>query len=139
LARPLNDVSDHHDKLMANMFAEAEAFAFGKTAEEVRAAGVREELLPYKVFAGNRPSNTILADCLTSRALGSFIAMYEHKIFTQGIIWNIYSFDQWGVELGKALAGNILGELAAAADDNLKHDCSTNMLIKHYRRKKREQ
>ncbi len=136
--RPLNPASDHHDKLMANMFAQSEAFAFGKTESEVRAEGVDNDLVPFKIFEGNRPSNTILCDRLTPSVLGSLIAMYEHKIFTQGVIWDIFSFDQWGVELGKVLAGKILGELTADDSPELPHDSSTMGLISHYRRIKRD-
>lgn len=136
--KPLNPISDHHDKLIANMFAQAEAFAFGKTAEEVRAEGVDAELVPFRVFEGNRPSNTILCTSLTPSVLGSLIAMYEHKIFTQGIIWDIFSFDQWGVELGKVLAGKILRELSGAGDSAVTHDSSTTNLIGYYRRITRE-
>ena len=119
--------------LKANMFAQAEALAFGKTAEELRAEGVPERLIPYRTFEGNRPTSTILAKKLTPSVLGKLIAMYEHKIFAQGIIWDIYSFDQWGVELGKALANTILPELAADEGTSLRHDSSTNSLIRHYK------
>ncbi|NLV67546.1 MAG: glucose-6-phosphate isomerase, partial [Spirochaetes bacterium] len=131
--KPLNPVADHHDKLIANMFAQSEAFAFGKTESEVRAEGVDGKLVPYRVFEGNRPSNTILCPRLTPEVLGSLIAMYEHKIFTQGIIWDIFSFDQWGVELGKLLAGRILGELSSFNSPADEHDSSTKALISHYR------
>lgn len=124
---------EHHFKLMANVFAQTEALAFGKTEAEVRAEGVAEELVAHKVFEGNRPTNTILAEQLTPAVLGSLIAMYEHKIFVQGIIWNINSYDQWGVELGKVLAKKILGELEAEAPE-LKHDSSTNALIEWFRK-----
>ena len=124
---------EHHFKLMANVFAQTEALAFGKTEAEVRAEGVAEELVAHKVFEGNRPTNTILAEQLTPAVLGSLIAMYEHKIFVQGIIWNINSYDQWGVELGKVLAKKILGELEADAPE-LKHDSSTNALIEWFRK-----
>lgn len=124
---------EHHFKLMANVFAQTEALAFGKTEAEVRAEGVAEELVAHKVFEGNRPTNTILAEQLTPTVLGSLIAMYEHKIFVQGIIWNINSYDQWGVELGKVLAKKILGELEADAPE-LKHDSSTNALIEWFRK-----
>jgi len=136
--KPLNPVTDHHDKLIANMFAQSEAFAFGKTESEVRAEGIDEELVPYRVFEGNRPSNTILCSSLTPEVLGSLIAMYEHKIFTQGIIWDIFSFDQWGVELGKVLAGKILGELSSGGSPADEHDSSTKALISHYRSIARE-
>jgi glucose-6-phosphate isomerase len=120
--------------LMANVFAQAEALAFGKTAEEVRAEGVPEALVPHKVFEGNRPSNIILAEELTPKVLGQLVALYEHAVFTQGAIWNIDSFDQWGVELGKVLATKILGELESGGES--KHDSSTNALIGRYREKK---
>ena len=132
-AKSHNPLGDHHDKLMANFFAQTEALAFGKTADEVRAEGVPEKLVPHKVFEGNRPTNTIMAGKLTPRVLGELIAMYEHKIFTQGVIWDIYSFDQWGVELGKVLANRILPELKSSAAPDLKHDSSTNALIARYR------
>ncbi|OQA25086.1 MAG: Glucose-6-phosphate isomerase [Verrucomicrobia bacterium ADurb.Bin345] len=132
-AKSHNPLGDHHDKLMANFFAQTEALAFGKTADEVRAEGVPEKLVPHKVFEGNRPTNTIMAGKLTPRVLGELIAMYEHKIFTQGVIWDIYSFDQWGVELGKVLANRILPELKSSAGPDLKHDSSTNALIARYR------
>jgi len=132
--RSLNPVGDHHAKLMANCFAQAEALAFGKTAEEVRAEGVEERLVPYQSFDGNRPTNTILAEQLTPRVLGELIALYEHKIFVQGWIWNVYSFDQWGVELGKALAKRILSDLEAGETAADRHDTSTNALIERYRR-----
>ena len=129
-----NPISDHHDKLMSNFFAQTEALAFGKTEEQVRAEGVAEKLVPHKVFQGNRPTNTILAQKLTPQVLGQLIAMYEHKIFVQGVIWDIFSFDQWGVELGKALANKILPELKSSGEPELKHDASTNELIRLYRR-----
>jgi glucose-6-phosphate isomerase len=132
--KTLNPLGRHHDMLMANVFAQAEALAFGKTAEQVRAEGVPEELVPHKVFEGNRPSNTILADKLTPEVLGKLVALYEHSVFTQGAIWNIDSFDQWGVELGKVLATKILGELEG--DGELAHDSSTNHLIGMYRANK---
>jgi len=121
---------------MANVFAQAEALAFGKTAEEVKAEGVAEALVPHKVFEGNRPSNTILADVLTPEALGKLIALYEHSVFTQGTIWSIDSFDQWGVELGKVLAQKIIGELESPTEPALAHDTSTTNLIRRYRSKK---
>ncbi len=127
----LNPLGRHHDILMANVFAQAEALAFGKTAEEVKAEGVAEALVPHKVFEGNRPSNVILADVLTPEVLGKLIALYEHAVFTQGVVWGIDSFDQWGVELGKVLATRILGEIESASE--LKHDISTNALITRYR------
>jgi glucose-6-phosphate isomerase len=135
-AKSLNPLGRHHDMLMANVFAQAEALAFGKTAEEVRAEGVPEALVPHKVFEGNRPSNTILADILTPRLLGSLIALYEHSVFTQGVIWSIDSFDQWGVELGKVLATKILGELESPTDPPITHDTSTTNLIHRYRSSK---
>ena len=118
---------------MANLFAQTEALAFGKTAEQCRADGDPEELVPFKTFEGNRPTNTLLADDLTPETLGALVALYEHKIFTQGVIWNVYSFDQWGVQLGKVLAKNVLKDLVAEKAD-LKHDSSTNALIAHYRK-----
>jgi glucose-6-phosphate isomerase len=137
-AKSHNPLGDHHDKLMANFFAQTEALAFGKTADEVRAEGVPEKLVPHKVFEGNRPTNTIMAEKLTPRVLGELIAMYEHKIFTQGVIWDIYSFDQWGVELGKVLANRILPELKSDTEPELKHDSSTNTLIAKYRAWKKD-
>jgi glucose-6-phosphate isomerase len=128
----------HHDMLLSNVFAQAEALAFGKTAEEVRAEGTRKGLVPHRVFEGNRPSNVILADRLTPEALGKLVALYEHSVFTQGAIWNINSFDQWGVELGKALAQRIIPELEAPSEPELKHDSSTNNLICRYRQMKLE-
>jgi glucose-6-phosphate isomerase len=131
---PLSDFKDHHDFLMANLFAQAEALAFGKTAEEVKAEGVPDFQIPFRVFEGNRPTNLILVEKLTPRALGSLVALYEHSVFTQGAIWNIDSFDQWGVELGKVLAQRIIPELQSSAEPQLKHDGSTNTLIRRYRR-----
>ena len=128
----------HHDILLANVFAQAEALAFGKTAEQVKAEGTAAGLVPHRVFDGNRPSNTILADRLTPDTLGKLVALYEHSVFTQGVIWNINSFDQWGVELGKALAQAIIPELESAAEPALGHDSSTNALIRRYRRWKAE-
>ena len=125
---------DHQNKLIANMIAQSEAFAFGKTSDEVKKEGVPEKLIPYKSFDGNRPTNVIMAEKLTPEMLGKIIAAYEHKIFTQGVIWNIFSFDQWGVELGKVLAGHVLKELEKKDAVNLKHDSSTNQLIEYYRR-----
>jgi glucose-6-phosphate isomerase len=121
---------------MSNVFAQAEALAFGKTAAEVRAEGVPEPLVPHKTFPGNRPSTTILAERLTPRVLGSLVALYEHSVFTQGVIWNINPFDQWGVELGKVLANRIVPELEAAAEPALAHDGSTNALIRWYRQRR---
>lgn len=134
---PLNGDKDHHDILVSNMIAQAEAFAFGKTAEEVKADGVPDNLVPFKTFDGNRPTNSILIDKLTPESLGKLIAMYEHKIFVQGIIWNIYSFDQWGVELGKVLATRIQKEFAGVEISPL-HDSSTANLINYYRSRKSE-
>jgi glucose-6-phosphate isomerase len=127
-------MGDHQDKLMANLFAQTEALAFGKTAAETAAEGVPPEQVPYRTFDGNRPTNTLLAPQLTPAALGQLVALYEHKIFVQGVIWDIYSFDQWGVELGKALAREILPEIAAEGEPSLRHDTSTNALIRRYRR-----
>jgi glucose-6-phosphate isomerase len=121
---------------MANVFAQGEALAFGKTAEQVKAEGAPDWLVPHKVFDGNRPSNTILADELTPAMLGKLIALYEHSVFTQGVVWDIDSFDQWGVELGKVLAQRIIGELKADASAALSHDTSTNHLIELYKSKK---
>jgi glucose-6-phosphate isomerase len=132
-AQALNPLSRHHDMLMANVFAQTEALAFGKTAEEVRAEGTPDWLLPHRLFEGNRPSNTILLDRLTPGALGKLVALYEHSVFTQGTIWQIDSFDQWGVELGKVLAQRIIPQLESAAEPKLEHDSSTNALIRRYR------
>ena len=129
----LNPLGDHHDLLMANVFAQAEALAFGKTPDQVRAEGTPEELVPHRVFEGNRPSNTILAERLTPTILGSLVALYEHSVFTQGAIWGIDCFDQWGVELGKALAVAIVPELQSSDEPELAHDSSTNALIRRYR------
>jgi glucose-6-phosphate isomerase len=131
--RSLNPLGRHHDLLMANVFAQTEALAFGKTADEVRQEDTPEELVPPRTFVGNRPSNTILAERLTPLALGSLVALYEHSVFTQGAVWGIDSFDQWGVELGKALAMRIVPELEADTDPELAHDSSTNALIRRYR------
>ena len=131
--RSLNPLGEHHDLLMANVFAQTEALAFGKTADEVRQEGTPEELVPHRVFEGNRPSNTILADQLTPERLGTLVALYEHSVFTQGAIWGINSFDQWGVELGKVLAKRIVPELQADTEPELRHDSSTNTLIRRYR------
>jgi len=132
----LTPLGRHHDMLLSNVFAQAEALAFGKTAEQVRAEGTRKGLVPHRVFEGNRPSNVILADRLTPEVLGKLVALYEHSVFTQGTIWNINSFDQWGVELGKALAQRIIPELEAPSEPELKHDSSTNNLIRRYRQMK---
>ena len=133
-AQSLNPLGPHHDLLMSNVFAQAEALAFGKTAEEVRAEGTPDWLVPHRTFEGNRPSSVILAEQLTPEVLGQLVALYEHSVFTQGVIWHIDSFDQWGVELGKVLAQRIIPELASAAAPDLKHDSSTNALIRRYRR-----
>ena len=132
--RSHNPVGDHHVKLMSNFFAQTEALAFGKTAAECRAEGVPEKLVPHKTFPGNRPTNTLLADQLTPETFGQLVALYEHKIFVQGVIWNIFSFDQWGVQLGKVLANRILPELQNPAAP-LQHDSSTNELIRRFRAK----
>ena len=132
--QPLNPLGRHHDLLMANVFAQTEALAFGKTAEDVKAEGTPAALVPHRVFEGNRPSNTILAERLTPETLGKLVALYEHSVFTQGAVWHIDSFDQWGVELGKVLAGRIAGELEDKAEPALKHDSSTNTLIRRYRK-----
>jgi glucose-6-phosphate isomerase len=134
--RPVEEVGEHHDLLMANFFAQTEALAFGKSREQVEAEGVPAALAPHRTFPGNRPTTTILAPRLTPGVLGQLVALYEHKVFTQGTIWNIDSFDQWGVELGKVLATRIAGELGAAAPA-LDHDGSTNALIERYRRLRR--
>jgi glucose-6-phosphate isomerase len=122
--------------LLANVFAQTEAMAFGKTPEQVRAGGTPDWLVPHRVFEGNRPSNTILAEHLTPETLGKLVALYEHMVFTQGVIWNIDSFDQWGVELGKVLAQRIIPELESKAEPMLNHDSSTNSLIRRYRKSK---
>jgi glucose-6-phosphate isomerase len=132
-AKSLNPLGNHHDILSSNVFAQAQALAFGKTPEEVRAEGTPENVVPHRVMPGNRPSNVMLAEVLTPRLLGALITLYEHSVFTQGAIWNIDSFDQWGVELGKALANQIAPELEAAQEPELKHDTSTNALIRRYR------
>ena len=132
----LNPLGRHHDMLVANVLAQAEALAFGKTREQVKAEGTPDWLVPHRVFEGNRPSNTILIDRLTPAALGKLVALYEHSVFTQGAIWNIDSFDQWGVELGKVLAQRIIPELESNAEPKLEHDSSTNSLIRRYRRLK---
>jgi glucose-6-phosphate isomerase len=135
-ARTLNPLGRHHDMLLANVFAQTEALAFGKTSEQVKAEGTPEWLAPHRVFEGNRPSNTLMLDALTPAALGKLVALYEHSVFTQGTIWRIDSFDQWGVELGKALAQRIIPELESAKEPALGHDSSTNALIRRYRRLK---
>jgi len=134
--QPLNVVGPHHDMLLANVFAQTEALAFGKTPEQVKAEGTPDWLVPHRVFEGNRPSNTILADRLTPQNLGKLVALYEHSVFTQGVIWDINSFDQWGVELGKALAQRIIPEVESATEPPLAHDSSTNNLIRRYRKLK---
>jgi glucose-6-phosphate isomerase len=134
--QPLNDLGRHHDMLIANVFAQTEALAFGKTAEQVKAEGTADWLAPHRVFEGNRPSNTILADRLTPATLGKLVALYEHSVFTQGVIWQINSFDQWGVELGKVLAQRIIPELESQIEPALTHDSSTNSLIRRYRKGK---
>jgi glucose-6-phosphate isomerase len=135
-AQTLNPLGRHHDMLVANVFAQTEALAFGKTEAEVRAEGTPDWLVPHRVFEGNRPSNTILLERLTPEALGKLVALYEHSVFTQGTIWRIDSFDQWGVELGKVLAQRIVPELESEAEPALAHDSSTNALIRRYRRLK---
>jgi glucose-6-phosphate isomerase len=135
-AHTLNPIGRHHDLLMANVFAQSEALAFGKTAEQVKAEGTPDWLVPHRTFAGNRPSTTILAERLTPQVLGALVALYEHSVFTQGVIWQIDSFDQWGVELGKVLAQRIIPELEGETEQKLAHDSSTNALIRRYRRSK---
>ncbi|MFW2243916.1 glucose-6-phosphate isomerase [Rhodococcus opacus] len=134
--RPVDGPEEHHDLLMANFFAQTEALAFGRTAQEVGAAGVSAELVPHRSFDGNRPTNTLLAYQLDPYTLGQLVALYEHKVFTQGVLWGINSFDQWGVELGKSLAARIIDELDSGNSDPLEHDSSTNSLISQYRRAK---
>jgi glucose-6-phosphate isomerase len=136
-SKPLNPLGRHHDMLIANVCAQTEALAFGKTSEQVKAEGIPEGLVPHRVFEGNRPSNTILAEQLTPEALGKLVALYEHSVFTQGVIWNIDSFDQWGVELGKALAQRIIPEIESQDEPKLAHDSSTNNLITYYRKSRR--
>ena len=130
---PLNPLGEHHDILLSNVFAQGEALAFGKTAAQVKAEGSPDWLVPHRVFEGNRPTNTLLLEKLDPRALGKLVALYEHSVFTQGALWHIDSFDQWGVELGKVLAQRIIPELTAASEPDLKHDSSTNALIRRYR------
>ena len=137
--QPLNPLGRHHDMLLANVFAQTEALAFGKPPEQVKAEGTPDWLVPHRVFEGNRPSNTILADRLTPETLGKLVALYEHYVFTQGTIWHIDSFDQWGVELGKVLAQRIIPELETRAEPTLDHDSSTNTLIHRYRKLKEAQ
>jgi len=134
--KTLNPLGQHHDMLLANVFAQTEALAFGKTREEVKAEGTPDWLVPHRVFEGNRPSNTLIAERLTLETLGKLVALYEHSVFTQGVIWNIDSFDQWGVELGKVLAQRIIPELDSKAEPVLSHDSSTNNLIRRYRKLK---
>jgi len=134
--RALNPLGRHHDILLANVFAQTEALAFGKTKEQVKAEGTADRLVPHRVFRGNRPSNTILAERLTPQTLGKLVALYEHSVFTQGVIWDVDSFDQWGVELGKVLAQRIIPELESATQSALAHDSSTNALIRRYRTRK---
>ena len=131
--RTLNPLGEHHDYLSSNVFAQAEALAFGKTEEQVRAEGTPEAVVPHRVMEGNRPTNTLLCDILTPRLLGTLVALYEHSVFVQGTIWDIDSFDQWGVELGKQLAQRIIPELTSASEPELAHDSSTNALIRRYR------
>jgi glucose-6-phosphate isomerase len=135
--QPLNPLGRHHDMLLANVMAQAEALAFGKTAEEVKSEGVPDRLIPHKTFEGNRPSNVLLLDKLTPAALGRLVALYEHSVFTQGVVWGIDSFDQWGVELGKVLAQRIIPELESEKEPAPKHDSSTNMLIARCRSKRK--
>jgi glucose-6-phosphate isomerase len=137
-AHSLNELGDHHDKLMSNVFAQGEALAFGKTAEQVREEGTPEAVVPHRVMEGNRPSNTILAERLDPGTLGALVALYEHSVFTQGAVWGIDSFDQWGVELGKELAKAIIPELEAGEEPKLHHDSSTNALIRRYRNMRRD-
>jgi glucose-6-phosphate isomerase len=134
----LAPVGRHHDMLIANVFAQSEALAFGKTAQEVKAEGTPDWLVPHRVFEGNRPSNVLLAERLTPEVLGKLVALYEHSVFVQGVIWDVNSFDQWGVELGKALAQRIIPELESAAEPKLNHDSSTNNLIERYRKMRRK-
>ena len=131
--KSLNPIGPHHDMLLANLIAQAEALAFGKTPDQVKAENTPEWLVPHRVFEGNRPSNVILADKLTPNVLGKLVALYEHSVFTQGAVWRVNSFDQWGVELGKVLAKRIIPELEAKEEPKLGHDSSTNQLIRHYR------
>ena len=138
-AKSLNPLTDHHDILSSNVFAQAEALAFGKTDDQVRAEGTPEHVIAHRVMEGNRPTNVLLAEVLTPRLLGSLIALYEHSVFTQGVVWGIDSFDQWGVELGKVLATRIIPELDTNFEPELTHDSSTNALIRHYRTLKRKE
>jgi glucose-6-phosphate isomerase len=134
--RSLNPLGRHHDLLMANVFAQTEALAFGKTEDQVRAEGTPDDLVPHRVFEGNRPTTTILAERLTPETLGALVALYEHSVFTQGAIWDVDSFDQWGVELGKVLAQRIVPEVAGGDEPKLAHDGSTNTLIRRYRQRR---
>jgi glucose-6-phosphate isomerase len=134
----LNPLGDHHDLLMSNVFAQPEALAFGKTPEQVREEGTPEAIVPHRVMEGNRPSNVILVDRLTPHTLGSLVTLYEHSVFTQGAIWGIDSFDQWGMELGKVLARTIIPQLQAPGEPKLEHDSSTNNLIRRYRANRSE-
>jgi glucose-6-phosphate isomerase len=136
-ANALNPLRNHHDLLMSNVFAQAEALAFGKTEDEVRAEGTPDTVIPHRVMEGNRPTNVLLAEQLTPHTLGALVALYEHSVFTQGVIWSIDSFDQWGVELGKALAKRIIPELESDVEPSLHHDNSTNTLIRRYRAMRR--
>jgi glucose-6-phosphate isomerase len=131
--KPLNPLGRHHDMLVGNVFAQAEALAFGKTPQQVKEEGTPDWLVPHRVFEGNQPSNIILAERLTPNTLGKLVALYEHSVFTQGVIWNINSFDQWGAELGKALAQRVIPELEVVKEPELDHDSSTNTLIRRYR------
>jgi glucose-6-phosphate isomerase len=131
--QPLSELAEHHDLLMANLFAQAEALGFGKTATELKAEGSADFQTPFRVCEGNRPTNVILAEKLTPKTLGSLVALYEHNVFTQGAVWNIDSFDQWGVELGKVLARRIIPELKSRDNPQLTHDSSTNNLVRRYR------
>jgi glucose-6-phosphate isomerase len=132
-AKSLNPLGPHHDMLAANVFAQAEALAFGKTPEQVKAEGTPDWLVPHRVFEGNRPSNVMMLAKLDPKSLGRLVALYEHNVFTQGTIWSIDSFDQWGVELGKVLAQKIIPELSSPAEPPLTHDSSTTALIRRYR------
>ncbi|MGC2401055.1 MAG: glucose-6-phosphate isomerase, partial [Acidobacteriaceae bacterium] len=134
--KTLNPLGRHHDIWLANVFAQAEALAFGKTPEQVKAEGTPDWLVPHRVFEGNRPSNVLLVEKLSPETLGKLVALYEHSVFTQGTIWQIDSFDQWGVELGKVLAQKIIAEIEAPGDADLKHDPSTTSLVRRYRKQK---
>ena len=136
-SRPINPLGRHHDILIANVFAQTEALAFGKTPKQVEAEGTSKWLVPHRVFEGNRPSNTILAERFTPETLGKLVALYEHSVFTQGAIWNLDSFDQWGVELGKVLAQRILPEIESKTEPQLTHESSTNNLIRYYRKNRK--